>query len=276
MKPANEDALPVLTAPAGAGRDSVPDVVGHRCGVGPLQLSAASLIGSRHRQNGEVREDAYAFAAGKDSCGVAVADGVGSAINAHMAANAAALCAVAEVVRWADTRRSSWTDQCMELVHRTSDAVRQVPDTRAGHPASKNNPPATTLSVAALRTLDDATTEVNWLAYGDTSVLTLSLTDRHWTWLSGNEQGRSNVTHALPGPLENGTHGETVLEPDHVFVIATDGVAEAIEAMPGEFAEAITSSVLEAMSAAKFTTLLDFDVQGMADDRTILLVWQPR
>ncbi|MCP2247364.1 protein phosphatase 2C domain-containing protein [Lentzea aerocolonigenes] len=276
MEPAAEDAFPVLTAPAGTGRDSVPDVAGHRCRVGQLQLSAASVIGSRHRQNGEVREDAYAFATGKNSCGVAVADGVGSAINAHMAANAAARCAVDEVVRWADTRRSSWIDHCVELVHRTSDAVRQVPDTRAGHPAAKNNPPAATLSVATLRMLDDATTEVNWLAYGDTAVLKLSLNDGRWTWLSGKEQARSNVTHALPGPFENSVHGETVLEPDHVFVIATDGVAEAIEAMPAEFAEAITGTVLEAMSAAKFTTLLDFDVQGMADDRTILLVWQPR
>lgn len=268
--------LPAPAAPATAGRDAVPDVVGHRCRVGPLQLSAASVIGLRHDRNGELREDTYAFAAGNKSCVVAVADGVGSAVNAHIAANVAACSAVAEVVKWSDNATSRWTDHCAELVRTISEAVRQVRDTRTTSHASgvKSGPPATTLAVAALRVSDDETT-LNWLTCGDTAVLVLAAADRKWTWLSERQPVRTSVTAALPGTPEASLYGETALGLDDVLVLATDGVAEAIEEMPEEFAEAITVAVTEDMSAAKFATVLDFDVPGMADDRTILVVWHP-
>ncbi|WP_170067851.1 protein phosphatase 2C domain-containing protein [Lentzea guizhouensis] len=273
------EIAPAPLSSLGAERETVPDVVGHRCELGPLQLSAASLIGRRHRRNGEVREDTYAFSAGERSCAVAVADGVGSAVNAHIAAEVAAWCAVDDIVHWADTGTSEWNDHCVELVHSTSEAVRQVEDTRTDATTSvvKNNPPATTLAAAALRVADEVTV-LSWLTYGDSAVLLLSLADGQWTWLSGRPQElRTSVTPALPGSPDASSCGEVALQPDDVLVLVTDGVSEAVEAMPDEFAAAIVVAVREEdMSAAKFATLLDFDIRGMGDDRTILVVRRTR
>ncbi|HYQ69835.1 MAG TPA: protein phosphatase 2C domain-containing protein [Actinophytocola sp.] len=262
-----------------AGQAAVPDVAAHRRRIGPVNVVVASVIGQRHLLDGELREDGYALAVSHDqtACVVAVADGVGSSVNAHEAAAVASSTVVASAMRWIADRGTGWEDHSARLVRDASEAVRGVRDhgdRRAETASGKTAPPASTLTVAVLMTSNEGT-EVCWLAYGDSAALVLSVRTRQWRWLSTRDEMRVALTRALPGEPSFREHGTLRLGRDDVLVLATDGVAEPIEHMPEPFATAIIAAVTEEMSAAKFATLLDFDMAGMVDDRTILAIWHP-
>jgi hypothetical protein len=63
------------------------------------------------------------------------------------------------------------------------------------------------------------------------------------------------------------------LGPDDVLVLCSDGVGPAMTQLPADFAQALRRAVAEPFSAARFATLLDFDITGHNyDDRTLMAV----
>ncbi len=259
---------------------------GHHGQLGPAWSYAASVIGQNHVAVGAVREDAYALACPEATVGVAaVADGVGSSQDAHVAAHIAAHIAAEQTSEWATAGEAmSWSAQSAAVVRDVSAALHDpecITQWRQGlayvaHPAQtrrdKTRNPATTLATAALRTTGTDVVVVYWFAYGDAAVL--KFTQGSWVWVSGTPNQVSSTTPALPGPDRHLRSGWTDLHRSELLVLATDGFTEAIEAHPGELGRVVTLAVEQRVSAAKFCTLLDFEIPGLFDDKTLVVLTQ--
>lgn|GEM_PF-6151456 len=250
--------------------------------VGPSMAYAASSAGQSHLAEGLPREDSYALSSLNSRFGsAAVADGVGTSRDAHVAAFVVAQLAVRMINDWHEGRaHGSWQQLGYDLVALASEQLKEnkrveftrnlmgyVPSSHAAR--QKHAAPSTTLAAVAFEQKQDYL-DINWLTFGDCAVL--SLEDGRWEWLSGFPDRLAQSTPALPGKATNLKSGRTSLDNRGILVLATDGFADAIDLHPRGLADAITSAIEERVSVAKFCTLLDFDIGGLYDDKTVVLL----
>jgi hypothetical protein len=140
----------------------------------------------------------------------------------------------------------------------------------AAQAALKTAPPATTLAAAAVRQTELGSCVVHWFAYGDAAVM--RLVGRKWEWQSPRPDLNRRGTDALPGHAGRLSTGEAHLDTGELIVLATDGFAEAVVAHEAELARVVTAAVARRVSAAVFGSLLDFDIDGLYDDKTLVVL----
>lgn len=277
----NERRKPPQTEVPVLASSTVADVAAHCARIGPVHLYAASVIGQRHRADGGAREDAFAVASLDGWAGAAaVADGVGNTRDAHAASTIAAQSAALSSANWISADNRDWpaftarlTDDVSSRLTSTGDIVAYSSTMGyAGQPHTgqhKRATPATTLAVAAFRPADDGL-DVWWMAYGDTGLLILA---DAWTAVSPHEDGRTRFgTHALPGPAAKIRHGSTHLSSGQILVLATDGFMAALHDLADDLGSRIRRAVGETRSPSVFSTILDFDIPELADDKTVVVI----
>ncbi len=250
-------------------------------------LYAASAAGLSHAVEGVRREDAYAAdIIDEKTCVIAVGDGLGSTANASLASTAAVLTFTASV-RLANAGGGSWENTAraavrevnhqIDAIQRRAKAEHRTAPTGTADRGKSTMAPKSTLTGFVLRH-DGDRTSVFWAAYGDSPLLILSLSTRTWHWVSGQPTDPPTAaTAALPGDENRLQVGFLALSADQVVVAASDGVGDAIALAPNDFAKALAEAWDTQVSAAKFATLLDFEIDGLHDDRTIVMVrgWTP-
>ncbi|MEV6360543.1 protein phosphatase 2C domain-containing protein [Nocardia asteroides] len=250
--------------------------------VGNSWIYAASAVGLSHALEGVRREDAYAADAVNDTnCVIAVGDGLGSTANASVASTAAVLTFTASVCRaspaagsWENTARTAVREvnqQLYAVQERSNTTTPGAGTVTASQRGKSTSPPKSTLTGFVLRH-DGERSKLYWAAYGDSPLLLLSLSTNTWQWVSGQPTNPPTAaTPALPGDERRLQFGSLPLQPDQVVVAASDGVGDAIAMAPKDFAKALAEAWHTQVSAAKFATLLDFEIGGLNDDRTIVM-----
>jgi hypothetical protein len=260
---------------------TVADVCGHRTRVAGGQVYAATAVGRRHRRKEVVREDAFAIVSqGPELGAIAVADGLGSTRDAHVAAAIAAHRAAALGAAWASSARPVvWWEFAERLVANVSALLTDeryvaAQSSALGYGARdrrpRQRPPATTLALAVARRVADGL-EVWWLVYGDAVVFKIDGTG--WRALSAFEPHRlDSNTPALPGGPEALQHGQTKLGGPQLLLLTTDGFAELFAAEADQVGSAIKDALVRGVSAAKFSTIADANMPGLDDDKTVVVL----
>ncbi|PNE13244.1 hypothetical protein B1H26_41365 [Amycolatopsis sp. BJA-103] len=259
-----------------------PETRAHRGWLGPVWVYAASVAGHRHTRDGAHREDSYSLASTAGAAGLAIADGVGAGRNSHAAALLAGHVAAAGACSWAqDGNGLDWDSETDKIIDEINGIIADDDSTRsnaanlglvtgAEQPGKRHGPATTLIALAVVPS--GAGLVVHWLVYGDSQVMLLSA-DGQWHWPAGRPPPRlTGSTPALPGKAEGRIVGSAPIAPDDVLILATDGVWPAFVEQPREFAASIRSAWDCEVSAAKFATLLDFDIPGYADDRTVIML----
>jgi len=260
-------------------------VVAYAGTVGSVATYVASVIGQSHSHDGTIREDAYALGEPDADIGVvAVSDGVGSTRNSHAAALLVAETAVEIAMSWSNRTnwsQVSWSALGRELIETISRALRTSPLEQisqllpagiapAPSDGAKGAQPAATLAAAVYRREPSGGLRVLWANYGDSAILHLA--GSHWHWQAGQPDRKNSATPALPGRPGPLTLGEFILGSGECLVLASDGFADAIASAPKELARAIYSAAADGVTAAQFATLLEFEVAGLFDDKTLLVI----
>lgn len=286
--------LPSITSSGLAG------LTADRGRLGAFDVYAVSQLGIQHALKASPREDAYAMAGlpGQGGCIVAVADGLGSTRNAHVASLIAVRAGIEAVRRrmtpgigpWSTEKWHSVASECINEVTRQLDAAQvdgaaEFYGLAPGHapPVRKaETEPACTLSLAVLNTVG-GNTEVVWASVGDSRIATIGPTSEfHWlSWTSFDrfkgvpESGSTvnNSVESLPREPKKLQTGLRSLPPGSMVVLASDGWTSAVELAPEYFVGALQQVASDLPAAHVLGELVDFDIRQLYDDRTLVAVW---
>ena len=216
-------------------------------------LRAATVNGVRHRLAGDPAQDSFAWAVADSKIALAVTDGVGAIDGSARAASVAALAAVDAAVK-AD--RGDVTDLA---IHAANQVV--------------GDGGATTIVVAVAQ----RDGRVDLARVGDSTAFLVHRDGANWTELFDSPEGDAGTvvvaTAAIPADRPDIELTATHLEPEHVLVLASDGIAEPWRDGPATVAPALAALVLAHPSPLGLAAAADFSRQGCHDDRTIVLLW---
>ncbi|MFE5286843.1 protein phosphatase 2C domain-containing protein [Nocardia sp. NPDC056611] len=262
---------------------------------GRFEVYAATQVGLQHARTGHTREDAYAIGGAPDHhwAFLAVADGLGSAENSHVAAQRACRTAVEALHRRLPGYRpgdvaAQWNllarDITAEVVHSlgAEELTRLAAEIgyRGPHGAAegkRTSVPACTLTFAALGPVGPGGYPVLWAAVGDCDALTVDLATGAASWLTRNDTksgGRiSNVTASLPRNADRMVCGAELLPVRRMVVLASDGMADAIRMVPQQFSTILPELAGPAPAEHVFAEIVGFQLPGLHDDRTIVAAW---
>jgi serine/threonine protein phosphatase PrpC len=265
--------------------------------AGRFRVYAATQVGPAHERGGAPREDSYSVAV--DNSGrwtvLVVADGVSSSRNAHAAAQLATTGAAALLrARLAEVDPElldppTWERLSREIVEAVATLVDSTSvDRRAaelGHvdavtprPAKLEHEPACTLVFAALAP-PAAGGEFRIFAagVGDSDIFVLDLPSRVMRPIIDNPTKNgpvtSNVTSALPNSPFAAQSVVELVPAGTVVLLATDGCADAIRVATDQYATILARHVQAPPAPRVFAELVDFDLPGLFDDRTLLAAW---
>ena len=275
-----QDAVPLLAA---HDLDRLPSVRADGGLLGPLWLCAASRSGRSHlagsNGSGTSGQDAYCFGLSDDSAVavIAVADGLGSHVNAHRGASAAVVaacrCLVSDAVRDLLDGPAGPFDvegAAAESLDLVGAAVAQVAS-EIGADARV----ATTL-VAAVIDLRHADRRSVLFRVGDSNAFVL--VDDHFvgkTVFPSKLDGPANeVSASLPSATAlQGTEAFRMprFPSRSVLVLASDGVADDIAASPA-LRQWFESRWTQRLDASAMADTLAYRRRGSIDDRTALVV----
>ncbi|MEU1207491.1 protein phosphatase 2C domain-containing protein [Nocardia sp. NPDC005825] len=262
---------------------------------GSFEVYAATQVGLQHARTGHTREDAYAIggAPEHDWVFLAVADGLGSAENSHVAAQRACRVAIEAlhkrvpgyrpgdvVAQWSALARDVAAEVARnlgaeELTRLAAEIGYRDPH---GIAEGKRTPvPACTLTFAALGPVGPGGYPMLWAAVGDCDALTVDLGTGATSWLTRNDTksgGRvSNVTASLPRNADRLVTGSEVLSGRRMVVLASDGMADAIRLVPQQFSTILPELAGPAPAEHVFAEIVGFQLPGLHDDRTIVAAW---
>ncbi len=248
--------------------------------VGAFDIRAASVVGPGHRcesDSAAPRQDAYRIGRTRDNlyAVIAVADGLSSARLSDLGANAAASHAVRILREQLDQRaRIADLDAAAVFAEIAQHLVKEARNRNASAADL-----ATVLITAVLQQPagDDAAAR-GWVAWiGDSSGWVLEPEARLWIQRFGEaknegEYASNAVSGALPDAPQLVRQSEFRLGPGDVFVLATDGMADAWSAdqrVNGFFAERWRSP----QQAPYFVNDVGYDAPQRNDDRTAVAIW---
>jgi len=258
-----------------------------------FRLLGASMIGRAHSKRSLPLEDAFHWKQlGNGVLIVAVADGVGSTRNAHIASGIAcheAVRTMHEILgEYPDQMvlRSRWNDIGWDVMARCRDALNPYfvdshPDARlAGMPSAKrNSDPATTLlAVVFLRTGDLVT--AYWVSVGDTLLLSATpyVSGKRSEWLIHTPNTVetpvgtiSNRTFALPQHEREARCGVATSSHSTPFLLATDGFIETLGERE-DYDPFTTMARFGGLSRADFLASAAAPLRYCHDDRTAIIV----
>ena len=184
---------------------------------------------------------------------LAVTDGLGAIGGSERAASAAALAAVDAAIK---DGGEGGTDAA---IHAANRAVGEVG--------------ATTIVVAVAR----RDGRVDLARVGDSTAMLVHPDGATWNEVfevaEGDAETVDVTTAALPADQPDVELASIALEPDHVLVLASDGIADPWRDGPETVAPALAAFVSERPSPLGLAGAADFSRQGCHDDRTIVLLW---
>jgi hypothetical protein len=253
-----------------------PDTVADGWASGHFAVRAASVRGYLHRFRGTPRQDDVALAVHADTgtLVLAIADGVSSAVHAHVGAAVVCRFAVetlldaldaATAVDWAALLRgAAWA-----LVEQ---AQRQLglaePD-----PASAEEAMSTTLLAGLVRPAAGGGVDASLVQVGDASAWLLR-GGTFTTVIRGKpETVLPSSVAALPRVPTTVEPIEIAVPPDGVLLVGTDGLGDAIGAGGGELGALFAEHLTTAPPPLGLAHLLDFSRETFDDDRTLVAVW---
>ncbi|MGW2666166.1 protein phosphatase 2C domain-containing protein [Nocardia tengchongensis] len=299
-----EGARPAASSPAAAARrvelaavttSGVSGLTVDRGRSGRFEVYAATQVGLQHARTGHTREDAYAIGGAPEHGWVflAVADGLGSAENSHVAAQRACRTAVEALHRRVPGYRpgdvaAQWNALAGDVTAEVACSLGAEELTRLaaeigyrgphGTGDGKRTPvPACTLIFAALGPVGPGGYPMVWAAVGDCDALTVDLGTGATSWLTRNDTksgGRiSNVTASLPRNADRLVSGAELLPVRRMVVLASDGMADAIRLVPQQFSTILPELAGPAPAEHVFAEIVGFQLPGLHDDRTIVAAW---
>lgn len=248
--------------------------------IGAFDLRAASVVGPGHRcepGSADPRQDAYRIGRSRDNLHavIAVADGLSSARLSDVGATAAASHAV-RILREQLDQRAGIADLDAAAVF-AEIAQHIVKEARNRNAAATDL--ATVLITAVLEQPDPAGgVAKGWVAWiGDSSGWVLDREAGRWIQRFGEaknagEYASNAVAGALPDAPHLVRHAEFHLAAGDVFVLATDGIADAWSAdqrINGYFAERWHTPP----GVPGFLNDVGYDAPQRNDDRTAVAVW---
>lgn len=216
-------------------------------GTDRLFLLAGSALGGKHDQSGLMREDDVAFysdPAASSTIIAAVADGVGSSKNSHIASALAVRIAVHALSSWlaAPGRRGrllAWEQTANALVTTVSDALRtELLDTaypgligtsQLAEDEYQLRPgrPAATLAVVVVDEVSDGFL-ASWLTVGDCDVMIADVSTDKVAWLTKHAYRRGPSTEAVPSHRTVTYSSQNRIRDGQAIVAVTDGMAEVL------------------------------------------------
>lgn len=249
-------------------------------------LRAASVRGLMHRSDGSPRQDAYAvrYSPEADRFAIAVCDGVGSAPQSHVAAEAAANCLVDRAIDGAMSSDDAWWT---ETFYGASEAVTVAAENLGVSDSSAAGVREVMATTAILVVVDQVSVSGPWTVHyagiGDSSLwLTDVSTDDETAWIpvlggkAAAEDVATNRTSALP--LRDRTSvrpGQFTLLQGQLLLACTDGVGDAFGAGDGEVPRALKQSWMKSPTALNFAAQVSFGRRRLLDDRTGVALWAP-
>ncbi|HEY0451300.1 protein phosphatase 2C domain-containing protein [Actinophytocola sp.] len=238
----------------------VPDTVVEAGRVGSLEVRAASMRGTSHRFDGVVRQDAVAVTSLDERFVLAaVADGVGSAADAHRGAQLAVRHALGYLA-WALPGAAA-----VDLVGALQAADRAV---REAGPAPADR--STTLTVAVVE-LGSSGHRYEAARVGDSPAFVLA--DGAFLPLFDTRVGVivEPGTDSLPSPRGPAERAGGVLRAGQALVLASDGVGVPVQET--EAGAYLAEAWSEPPGPVAYLHQLQFDLRTFDDDRTAVVVW---
>ena len=254
-----------------------PDTVADGWASGPFAVRAASVRGYLHRFHGTPRQDDLALAVhpGTDTLVLAIADGVSSAVHAHV--GAAVVCRFA-VESLLDTLDAGGTIDWVELLRGAAWALVEQAQRHLGRaepdPASAEETMSTTLLAGVVRAAPGGGIHASLVQVGDASAWLLR-GGAFTTVIRGKPDAvLPSTVVALPRVPASVEPIEVDVPPGGVLLIGTDGLGDAIGDGGGElgalFVEHLATAPPPPLGLAH---LLDFSRETFDDDRTLVAIW---
>ncbi|MGZ9841241.1 protein phosphatase 2C domain-containing protein [Tsukamurella ocularis] len=244
-------------------------------------VRAASLRGHLHRYNGAPRQDdvaAHVLPSGRVV--VAVADGVSSAVHAHVGATTA----VRAAVQWVSANAAEigdavdWDEMFKSAAWAVVDQARLILDLDEPDADQAEQHLATTLVVAVIDPDDDGLI-ASVAGVGDSGAWLLTADGEFVPLIGGKAVGAdglaSSAVSGLPrlpdvivtnaGPLG---HGD-------VLLLGTDGIGDPLGSGNGGVGELFRQVLLgeQRPSLIEFAHVVDFSRETFDDDRSLVAVW---
>ncbi|MBJ8347985.1 protein phosphatase 2C domain-containing protein [Antrihabitans sp. YC2-6] len=262
--------------------------------AGQFETYAASQVGLSHSTYGRIREDSYAIASWPDDgwAFLAIADGVGSSVNSHIASKIAVEVAVSTLqenlpargrptldpAEWARFSRHLVETVAREMRGRPIEQLAKIDGFASLTPTQKTNTdPSCTLIVVALGPETGGRYPVFWATVGDSDLVFVDDRTGVIDWATNNSQKVgpivSNVTWALPRDVNQMSSGSALRSRDTAVVLMTDGMADIFRG-----AERTVAAQLATVTATRphehvFAEIINVDVPGLTDDRTLVAAW---
>lgn len=250
-----------------------------------MTMRGVSLRGHLHRYNGAPRQDDFAVHhLPGDRVVVAVADGVSSAPQSHIGANAATRYAV----QWLQshcTQPAADTDW-QALVKSTAWALTETAQTLlelpAPDPVRTEQDFATTLVCAVIEPAHEGRLRAYLIGIGDSPAWVLTAAGDFVQLLAGKEASASGISSSavsgLPRVPADLTPAVVEVALGEVLLVGTDGIGDPLgsgQGAVGDLIRAITGGQRRP-SLIEFAHGVDFSRETFDDDRTLVAVWPQR
>lgn len=260
----------------------IPDTTVDGVSTAELELRAAAVRGLSHRHWGTPRQDAYAFDVGQGWWTAAVADGLGSLKDSHVAAHAAAEAAVQSA---GDALRADMVIDWDTILTNAREAMESaLPRDESSDPSAplSSVPPrrgASTLTVACGVKAAGGEWCLSVMSIGDSRCSVLS--EGSWMCVADPAESDpdlpvSTATDALPDARASAVRtGEAALAPGDTVAVFTDGIGAPFGQGGGQVAAQLAEWWAQAPHSLAFAGQVGFMRHGFHDDRACVAVWLP-
>ncbi|WP_175399950.1 protein phosphatase 2C domain-containing protein [Tsukamurella pseudospumae] len=245
-------------------------------------VRAASLRGHLHRYNGAPRQDdvaVHALPTGRIV--VAVADGVSSAVHAHVGATTA----VRAAVQWVSANAAEigdavdWDEMFKSAAWAVVDQARLILDLDEPSAEDAEQHLATTLVAAVIDPAGEDGLIASVAGVGDSGAWLLTTDGEYLPLIGGKAVGAdglaSSAVSGLPRlPDEIATNAGPVGHGD-VLLLGTDGIGDPLGSGNGGVGDLFRQVLLseQCPSLVEFAHAVDFSRETFDDDRTLVAVW---
>lgn len=244
---------------------------------------SGSALGDAHDQSGEGCDDAYALLPlSSGGFVVAVADGLGSTENAHLASDQATKSFVRQVQRSLDSvghiDPHTWAlisaSACAAAAEAASiQHLAQLVDagTLGRTYRHARRPKAETTLVGAVLTPTETGAQLAWVRVGDSDVGIVTA-NGNVRWLHDQTQHSNIVEDVLPDSPASADSGVCQLTPHELCILATDGFTEIADQSPAQLRRLRLDATQGRSPHSATLDLLLMWLPGVVDDRTFVLV----